>query len=650
MLFSSKGNLPREIVEEGVPPTRELPLKFRYTLPEDSQITIQLKDKDNVVQRILVPQGNRSAGENVEQWDGLDYEGKVLPAGQYTWEGIYHKPLTQKALFSPHDSGQPPWLTDDGTGGWGSDEGTPAAVAALDDGVLMSWNYDEAGSGVQRTDLNGHKQWGNQHCATYMATDGKRVFTAGDFGFDHSAGVAVLSAVDGHPLAYGNGTSNLMPPPGGTADNNAQSGVAYSDNAIYASFAERNLIAVYDANSGETKGTWPIDHPGQLAATADGGILAISMGKLVVIRAGVATTLADSHLDDPRGIAVGADGSVYVANGGALQNVSVFDKTGAYQRSIGKRGGRPAVGEYNPNGMLDPGGITVDKNGHLWVAERLDCPKRISVWNAQTGVFVNEFFGGCQYFGYSYIDPRKPNEIYCHNVLWDIDWANTTTKPVSTIWRDTTPNMMKPPGVSGYNEHPIFFTAKNGRQYCYGETGVISVLSARQGNEYKPYAAVICLFKGRDWFGNKAQFPVMDDATKFPNGWYFWQDLNNDQTIQDDELTLVPADITPAYAPPLLQQDGDLNLYVGDYVLKPMRSGTNGQPVYDLSARRISVIGRDKHANGYLDPDGNVFTRSTAMLAKWSPGRQKAVRFSWPDGLALCARPSRYRRRAASMA
>ena len=130
---------------------------------------------------------------------------------------------------------------------------------------------------------------------------------------------------------------------------------------------------------------------------------------------------------------------------------------GQYLRSIGMAGGRPAKGRYNPNGMLEPGGIALDKNGHLWVAERLDCPKRISEWDAKTGAFVNEFFGGCSYFGYSYIDPKQPDEIYCHNVLWKIDWKKNTCSPYSTVWRPTAPNMMWSQGVDGYTAHPHLF-------------------------------------------------------------------------------------------------------------------------------------------------------------------------------------------------
>jgi hypothetical protein len=590
LIFSDKGKLPRSLVEEGVPPTRELPLKFRYNLPEDSQITIQLKDKNNVVRRILVAQGNRSAGANVEQWDGLDSEGKPLPAGEYKWEGIYHQPLSQKFLFTPMNSGQPPYATDDGTGAWGGDHGTPQSVAAFDDGILMSWSSAEAGSGIIRTDLNGKKQWGNLHCPLYLATDGKHIFGAGDTNFDNTVGVTMLNIADGRPLTFGNGQSNLAPPPGGTAATDVVTGLAYGNGTVYDSFKDRNLIAAYDAQSGALKSTWPIDQPGQLAATAN-SILAVSAGKLVSIVDGNAKPFASAHLDDPRGITVGPDGTVYVANGGKLQNISVFDGSGKYLRSIGMEGGRPAVGHYDPNGVLDPGGIALDKNGHLWVAERLDFPKRISEWDAATGKFVNEFFGAADYFGYGYIDPKHPDEIYCHNVLWKIDWKNNTCAPVSTIWRQTTPNTMFPPGVRGYLDHPVFMTANNGKQYEYGaDYAFNSVVSRRDGDLYKPIAGTIRILRDNQFFtGVPFAFMTPD---QFPNGTYFWQDSNDDQLVQPNELIRAPDAGTAGL-------DGDLNLYLGDQKLTPVRVEDNGRPVYDLSK-----VVKETFPN---EPDGSYY-------------------------------------------
>ena len=59
--------------------------------------------------------------------------------------------------------------------------------------------------------------------------------------------------------------------------------------------------------------------------------------------------------------------------------------------------------------MLVPRGIAVTDDGRLWVAEDDTAPKRISVWDAQSGVFLRDYIasapsgGGCVFF----LDPKN---------------------------------------------------------------------------------------------------------------------------------------------------------------------------------------------------------------------------------------------------
>ena len=143
--FSDKGNLPKSMVEEGLPPEKPLPLKFSYELPKDRQITIQLFNEKNEVARTLVAQQDRRGGNNIESWDGLDDRGQLLPPGKYSWKGVQHDPITTEVRFSAHNSGNPPWPTDDNKGGWGGDHGVPSAVSPLADGMVLAWNGCEYG-------------------------------------------------------------------------------------------------------------------------------------------------------------------------------------------------------------------------------------------------------------------------------------------------------------------------------------------------------------------------------------------------------------------------------------------------------------------------------------------------------------------------
>ena len=178
LIFSAKGNLPRDLVEEGVPPAPPMPLTFSYDLPEAAEATVQLCNTQGLVVRNLVASAPRAKGENTERWDGLDDAGKPLPAGNYTWKGLYHQPLKTKFILSVHNSGSPPYKTDDNTGGWGADHGVCTTTCALPDGMLLGWNICESGWGIVRTDAQGKRLWGSKAGATDLAVSDSRMFAA----------------------------------------------------------------------------------------------------------------------------------------------------------------------------------------------------------------------------------------------------------------------------------------------------------------------------------------------------------------------------------------------------------------------------------------------------------------------------------------
>ncbi len=577
LIFSPTGNVDRKLVLDGVPPDRPLPLAFSYSLPEDTECTVQLFNEKNESVRILVPQQQRLGGKNTERWDGCDDTGNLLPAGTYTWRGIYHAPVKADYRFSVHNSGQPAYPTVDGKGGWGADHGAPRDACAFDDGVLLAWDGSEFGWGVIRTDFAGKKQWGCNYDATYLATDGTTVFSAGGHGFTKSLGIQLMTAKEARPIQLG-GKDEINAPPGGDDKTNVVSGLACDGKELFASYQARNLIARFNPKTGALLGTWEVSAPERLAVLADGRLAAISGGKVLLLQDGKPVATIAEKLDAP--VAVTAfDGLLFVANRGALMNVSVFDAAGQYLRSIGKLGGRPATGKYDALGIYMPGGITVDKAGQLWVAETTDAPKRISVWDAKSGAFKKEFFGGSDYFAYGYIDPKKPDEILVHNVLWKIDWKNYTVTPLTTVWRKTAPEMIPPLGTGSYAASPKIFTADNGRQYMYGHNYAhFSGLFYRDGDLFKPIMSKI--FVGYDYIG-PAGIPFMDNDRKtYPTGQYFWQDQNGDCCVQPNEVSVLKG--TPFESFAVAWVFPDLSIVANGRLLKPV-SVTNGIPKYDLA-------------------------------------------------------------------
>lgn len=599
-IFAEKGGLASELVEEGLPPEPPLPLKFSYDLPEDGVATLQLVETNGMVARLLVAQGERKAGKNVELWDGLDDNGSPLRPGTYIVRGLHHKGIKTKFCFSAHNSGQPPYKTDDNTGGWGGDHGNPTAVCAAGDDMVLTWALCESGWGIIRTDAEGKKRWGIRHNATDVASDGERVFVAGDHGYEGADSVKPFDLAVGRPLNWGNGKPALEPPPGSNAC--TATGVAYADGAVYVAWGARNAVGIYDAGSGKLKKTVAVSAPRRLAAMA-GRIAVISGSRVEVVDTGrkAQSMVIDQHLDAPVGIACDTNGNVYVANAGRLQNVSVFDKDGKYLRSIGKEGGRPVRGLFDRNGMYEPGGIALDKQGRLWVAETTDGPKRHSVWDPKTGLCVRDFYGASSYFGWAAMDPKKPDELYCHNVLWKIDWTNNTCAPYSTIWRATAPNEVFEANPAGYAGHFRVFTAKNGKQFGWGMYDYSPMLYMREGDLFKPIAGSIRVSGGpRD---SNVPYPAMAGFHAKNKGYiYLWQDANNDQAVQENELSVSPG------APGEIMFnwiDDDLNAWCdAGLILKPVRFADDGRPIYDFTQKNpIPFQGNNANCCSlWLDP------------------------------------------------
>jgi sugar lactone lactonase YvrE len=469
--------------------------------------------------------------------------------------------------------------------------------------MLLAWEGGEAGWALLRTDLEGTRQWGIRPGARHLATDGKRIFASGGQGFHVCTGVECYSLAEGRPLAFGNGKLNAHLPAGGNVRTDVVSGLACAGGTLYAALENRNLIVLIDPDKGTVKAAWEVPEPCRLAVRPDGAVLVISKGKVLSVKDKTSRVFLDDHLDEPTGIAIDRAGAIYVANRGKLHNVSVYSREGRYLRSIGRKGGRPRVGLFDRNGMLEPGGIAVDASGKLWVAETLDSPKRISVWEAPSGRLIKEFFGGSHYSTTVCMDPRNETEVFCHMTVWKVDLDKGTWYPHSTMWRRTGPNVA--PDATG-----IFrvFTARNGKQFAWGG----SVLFMRAGDRFKPIVASIVNDKSQPGW---PPFPVFADQRRFPSGslaggtgGYIWQDSNDDQLVGANEITRAPTGISRSQD--FHWVDDELNLWNSrGLVYRPIRFAKDGRPVYDFTRpERISAF-RNKDLRSASENGANYFGR-----------------------------------------
>ena len=404
VLFTDHGNLPKELTQEGLPPVRTLPLKFNYELPKESVVSVVLINAQGDRLRHIIAAQDRPGGKLTENWDGLDDAGRVIPPGQYTWQAASHDPFALKYIMSVGNSGTPGHHTPDGKGAWGGDWAPPQDVAVAGDKTLICWAAAEAGPGIIMLDAAEKKQWGSRFGATYLATDGEWVYAY----LPAEKQVRANAVADGKQLNFLRGELWIEPNAG---KDTLCTGLAYLGGKLYVADADSNTVTEYDARQGKLLRKLTVTSP-QWLASAGKDTLAVLSGrsilKLSLADGAVAPWISD-HLDLPRAVTVGPEGTAYVSCQGRAQNVAVFSPDGKYQRSIGLPGGRPTRGAWKADGLYHPRGLALDAKGRLWVAEDDYQPKRVSVWDAKSGKFLEDKFGACYVSTPVTMDPRRPH-------------------------------------------------------------------------------------------------------------------------------------------------------------------------------------------------------------------------------------------------
>ena len=329
------------------------------------------------------------------------------------------------------------------------------------------------------------------------------------------------------------------------------------------------FVAVLDGATGAAVKLIDIDKPGFIRAVNAELVYVVQDRKNVLAvnpqTGTVKTVLKD--LDGVGGVTADEQGRLYVSVHGKVQQVLLFTADGKPAGAIGRKGGRPALGTWVQDGVLNPAGLVVDKEGRLWVAEASQTPPRFSLWQARAtadskeGAFLKEFFGPTHYGASgAAINPRDPNVMAGEGCEWRID-------------------------------------PETGRDACLGtfETSIHGAALYAEGSNGKLYLVTSKRDQGltiRERLGD-AKFALRGSIVPDGKTTIFWADANGDEQQQPDELTTHPAALTMAgYLGWMLNMNGDLTLYANGLQFKVADFTACGAPRYDVAgARQIAPMG-----------------------------------------------------------
>lgn len=383
----------------------------RYHLDKPGQVSVAVYDAEDQLVRELLHAVPQAAGTHTLFWDGLDGEGEAVPEGEYTWRLLQTDGLQVQYLLSL-GSNYPPgdtWRTASPPGTHGS----PMGIAVDATGIYISAQTTEnietcmlklTPDGSERLwSTLQPRPWDGAHA---LAVFGEELYMLGQvepqriFVYNNQTG-AKLREFDldwkGDPKERRVADLAVMP--------NGMLAVAYP---------AKNTVRWLDPESGEVRFETEIENPRALASGAEGQLYVASGDRIVRLSRDDSgpVTVVDG-LERPSLLAVDTStGEILVFVRGTHQ-VMRFSAEGDALHTYGEPGGRrPGIyNEVTKRSFDGVGRLIADNEGGFYISEPWSAPRRVA-HVGRDGAVQREWYGGQRWAPHGEPEPGNPNVVW----------------------------------------------------------------------------------------------------------------------------------------------------------------------------------------------------------------------------------------------
>lgn len=400
---------------------------IKYDLAEDRDVTIAIDNEKGQRVRNLFGQYPRKKGPNTDLWDGLDDDGKPVPAGKYTVTVVDHQPLHVKIINSLYNAATPPWVTEGKRKIWGANHGHPTSIATRGDVTLVAFTGVEGTTGLLRADSNGIIQWSDVNEELDATLDDKFAYGLGR-DWSGTANLRRFNLETGALTPFADEKrSPAIVLPFDAKNMPDSSSLAFCNGKLWALVPGQSLLRIAP-DTGNVEAT--INAADLLAVTERNDVLygLYSGGKVARLGAdghAAQTVFTAAALKKPMRLAVSQDAQRFAISDFETNQAFVFDGKGKVLQTIGQAyqavdDMRPA-GKFIENDLIRPLGLDFDAQNRLWVAEAAQTNRRVTVWTPQ-GQLEKQFWGGADYGAMSgFAVTNDSTHFIAHGVEFQLD-------------------------------------------------------------------------------------------------------------------------------------------------------------------------------------------------------------------------------------